>query len=53
VVYGRPPPSICSYQPGDARLPTVEQAMIDRDEFLAKDHDRLEQAQQHYKAINL
>ena len=51
VVYGRPPPSIRSYDHGDARLPAVEKAMLDRDEFLAEVRDRLEQAQQHYKAV--
>jgi hypothetical protein len=51
VVYGRPPPSIRSYEHGDARLPAVDQAMRDRDAFLAEVRDRLEQAQQHYKAV--
>jgi hypothetical protein len=50
-VYGRPPPSIRTYAPGDARLPVVDRAMRDRDEFLAEVRDRLEQAQQHYKAV--
>jgi len=49
LVYGRPPPSIRSYVPGDARLPTVEKAMEDRDEFLSEVRDRLEQAQQQHK----
>ena len=43
-------PSV-SYEHGDARLPAVDQAMRDRDEFLAEVRDRLEQAQQHYKAV--
>jgi hypothetical protein len=51
VVYGRPPPSIRSYEHGDARLPAVDKAMRDRDAFLAEVRDRLEQTQQHYKAI--
>jgi hypothetical protein len=51
LVYGRPPPSIRSYAVGDARLPAVEKAMTERDEFLAEVRDRLEQAQQHYKAV--
>jgi len=50
LVYGRPPPSIRSYVPGDARLPVVEKAMKDRDEFLSEVRDRLEQAQQQHKA---
>jgi hypothetical protein len=33
VVYGRPPPSIRSYEHGDARLPAVDRAMKDRDAF--------------------
>jgi len=49
LVYGRPPPSIRSYVPGDARLPAVEKAMKDRDEFLSEVRDRLEQAQQQHK----
>ena len=48
--YGRPPPSIRSYALGDARLLAVQKAMKERDEFLAEVRDRLEQAQQHYKA---
>jgi hypothetical protein len=51
IVYGRPPPSIRSYELGDARLPAVDHAMREWDEFLAEVRDRLEQAQQHYKAI--
>jgi hypothetical protein len=51
VVFGRPPPSIRSYETGDARLPAVDKAMQERDEFLAEVRDRLEQAQQHYKAV--
>jgi transposase InsO family protein len=51
LVYGRPPPSVRSYTPGEARLPAVERALKDRDEFLAEVKDRLEQAQQHYKAV--
>jgi len=51
VVYGRHPPTIRSYEQGDARLPAVDKAMSDRDEFLAEVRDRLEQAQQHYKAV--
>uniref|UniRef100_A0A0A9CM28 Integrase catalytic domain-containing protein n=1 Tax=Arundo donax TaxID=35708 RepID=A0A0A9CM28_ARUDO len=49
VVYGRDPPSLHAYEPGEARLPAVEQQMMDRDEFLAKIRDRLEQAQQYAK----
>jgi hypothetical protein len=51
LVYGRPLPSIRTYAPGDARLPAVDRALRDRDEFLAEVRDRLEQAQQHYKVV--
>ena len=44
VVYGRDPPTIAAYGPGDSKLPTVEQQMLERDEFLAEIRDRLEQA---------
>jgi hypothetical protein len=50
VVYGRDPPSVCSYTPGEARLPAVHQQLADRDEFLAEIHERLELAQQRYKS---
>lgn len=49
VVYGRDPPTITSYRPGDSRLPAVEQQMVERDEFLLEIRDRLEQAQQYAK----
>jgi len=49
VVYGRDPPVLRAYEPGEARLPAVEQQMLERDEFLAEVHDRLEQAQQYAK----
>jgi hypothetical protein len=51
LVYGRPPPSIRTYAPGDAHLPAVDRAMRDRDEFLDEVRDRLEQAQQYYKVV--
>lgn len=51
LVYGRPPPSLRSYTPDEARLLAVDKVMTDRDEFLAEVRDRLEQAQQHYKAV--
>jgi hypothetical protein len=51
LVYGRPPPAVRTYLSGEARLPAVERALQDRDEFLAEVRDRLEQAQQHYKAV--
>jgi hypothetical protein len=33
VVYGRDPPSIRSYEPGDTRLPAVAKTMAEREEF--------------------
>lgn len=51
LVYGWHPPSFRSYVPCEARLPAVERALLDRDEFLAEVRDRLEQAQQHYKVV--
>jgi len=49
VVYGRDPPTIRAYEVGAARLPAVEQQMLEMDEFLAEIKDRLEQAQQYSK----
>ena len=46
VVYGRDPPSIRSYEPGDTRVAAVARTITDRDEFLADVRHRLEQAQQ-------
>jgi hypothetical protein len=51
VVYDRDPPSIRAYSSGEARLPTVDAQMWERDEFLAEVHDRLEQAQQQHKSF--
>lgn len=45
IVYGREPPSIRSYAPGDTRVPAVAKSMEERDEFLADVRYRLEQAQ--------
>jgi hypothetical protein len=45
VVYGRDPPSIRSYEPGDTRVPAVAKTMAERQEFLADVRYRLEQAQ--------
>jgi hypothetical protein len=36
VVYGRDPPSIRSYEPGDTRVAAVARSMEERDEFLAR-----------------
>jgi len=45
VVYGRDPPSIRSYTPGETRVAAVAQSLEARDEFLADIRARLEQAQ--------
>jgi hypothetical protein len=54
VVYGRDPPSIRSYEPGDTRVAAVARSIAECDEFLADIRSRLEQAQQvqkrHYDA---
>jgi hypothetical protein len=42
IVYGRDPPTMRSYSPGDARSPTVHQQLMDRDEFLMEIRERLE-----------
>ena len=49
VVYGRDPPILRAYEQGEARLPAVEQQLLERDEFLAEVRDQLEQAQQYAK----
>jgi hypothetical protein len=45
VVYGRDPPSIRSYEPGETRVAAIAQDMEAREAFLADVHYRLEQAQ--------
>jgi hypothetical protein len=45
VVYGRAPPSIRSYEPGDTRVAAVAQEMAAREAFLGDVRYRLEQAQ--------
>jgi hypothetical protein len=45
VVYGRDPPSIRSYEPGDMRVAAVTKSMEEREEFLVNVRYRLEQAQ--------
>jgi hypothetical protein len=49
VVYGREPPSLCAYTPGEARLPVVHHQLLDWDELLPLARERLEQAQNYYK----
>jgi hypothetical protein len=50
VVYGCDPPTLCSYTHGEARLSAIHQQLTKRDGFLAEIKERLELAQQHYKA---
>jgi hypothetical protein len=45
IVYGRDPPSIRLYEPGDTRVAAVAKSMEEREEFLADVCYRLEQAQ--------
>jgi hypothetical protein len=45
VVYGRDPPTIRSYEPGETRVATVAQEMEKRTAFLDDIRYRLEQAQ--------
>ena len=45
VVYGRDPPTIRSYEPGDTRVVAVAKTMAEREEFLGDVRYRLEQAQ--------
>jgi len=56
VVYGRDPPTIRSYEPGDTRVAAVARSMEERDEFLADIRYRLEQAQavqkKHYDKLH-
>lgn len=49
VVYGRDPPTIRSYEPGETRVVAIAKSMAQRDEFLADVRYRLEQAQAVYK----
>jgi hypothetical protein len=56
VVYGRDPPTLRSYEPGETRVAAVAKNMADRDEFLADVRYRLEQAQavqkRHYDKLH-
>jgi hypothetical protein len=49
VVYGREPPSIYSYEPGESRVAAVAKSMAERDELLVDARACLEQAQTVYK----
>ena len=45
IVYGRDPPSIRSYEPGETRVAAVAKSMTEREEFLADVRYWLEQGQ--------
>ncbi|XP_044981217.1 uncharacterized protein LOC123448421 [Hordeum vulgare subsp. vulgare] len=49
VVYGRDPPSLRDYTPGEIRNQAVERQLVDRDQFLIDIRERLLQAAQQYK----
>jgi len=49
VVYGRDPPSLRMYDPGEIRVPAVARSLAERDELLADVRLRLEQAQKKMK----
>jgi hypothetical protein len=46
LVYGRDPPSMCSYDPSEVRVVAVSQTLAEHEEFLQDACLRLEQAQQ-------
>ncbi|WVZ89126.1 LOW QUALITY PROTEIN: hypothetical protein U9M48_035574 [Paspalum notatum var. saurae] len=46
VVYGRDPPAIRSYDPGESRVQAVARSMAERDELLEDARARLSQAQE-------
>jgi hypothetical protein len=50
-MFGRDPPSLRAYAPGEARLPAVQHQLVERDEFLLEIKDCLHLAQQHYKVV--
>jgi len=49
VVYGRPPLTMASYQPGVARITALDKQLQDRDMFLQEIRERLLHAQDHMK----
>jgi len=49
VVYGRPPPSMASYQPGVARVMALDRQLQDSYAFLQEIRERLLYAQDHMK----
>ena len=51
IVYGREPPSIRSYEPGETRVAAVVKSMAEREEMLADARARLEQSQDVYRRV--
>ncbi|KAK8957341.1 hypothetical protein KSP39_PZI000693 [Platanthera zijinensis] len=49
AVYGRPPPTLCSYEPAGSALPAVDRTLQDRDRTLAILRDNLRTAQDRMK----
>ena len=47
MVYGRPPPELLPYAPGQAQTDVVDALLANRDEFLAEVRARLLQAQEY------
>jgi hypothetical protein len=50
VVYGRDPLPLLSYEGDQSKVPTVDQQLIEHDEFLAEIKDRLHHAQELMKS---
>jgi hypothetical protein len=49
VVYGHELPSVHAYTAREAKLPTVQHQLTERDKFLVEVKERLVQAQQYHK----
>jgi len=49
VVYGRPPPTMASYQTGVTRVTVLDKQLVERDTFLAQIRERLLHAQDYMK----
>lgn len=49
LVYGREPPQLKSYSPGDAIVPSVDDLLTERDQFLEQTKVHLKQSQDCYR----
>jgi len=49
VIYGRPPPTMVSYQAGVARVTALDKQLVERDMFLSQIRERLLHAQDYMK----